>query len=126
LAGLTDIGMVGSMTESRHVMFSGYAKPPVDTCVTNKPLGIVVLIDTFSDEIVAADCTLVTEVARKFIADLLQGQSLKDGPTQIIEELVYRFQDVHCKTVIAAIRLINDKYIVYKKRNDVSPLIFPV
>ncbi|MDR3589295.1 MAG: DUF3870 domain-containing protein [Negativicutes bacterium] len=100
-------------------MFSGYAKPPVDTSVSNKPVGVIVLIDTITDEIVEADCTLVPEVSRRFIADLLIGQSLQDGPTRLIEELLHVFQDIHCRTIIAAIRIIYDKYLTHKKQENI-------
>jgi hypothetical protein len=107
------------MTETRYVMFSGYAKPPVDTSVSNKPVGVIVLIDTLTDEIVEADCTLVPEVSRKFIADFFEGQSLRAGPALIIEELIHIFQDIHCRTIIAAFRIIYDKYLTHKKQENI-------
>ena len=116
---------MGLMAETRYVMFSGYAKPPVDTSVSNKPVGVIVLIDTLTDEIVEADCTLVPEVSRKFIAEFLQGQSLQAGPTSVIEELLHIFQDIHCRTIIAAIRIIYDKYLTHKKLDNVFSPNFP-
>ena len=111
------------MTGDRQVMFSGYAKPPADTSVSNKPVGVIVLIDTFTDKIVEADCTLIPEVSRKFIADFLEGQSLETGPAEMIEELIYIFQDLHCRAIIAAIRIIYDKYVTYKKHEHIlSPI----
>ena len=57
----------------RHVLFSGYAKPPRGTCLTEKPIGVIVTINTDNDVIMAADCTLFPEVSRKFICELLVG-----------------------------------------------------
>ncbi|MDR3562888.1 MAG: DUF3870 domain-containing protein [Negativicutes bacterium] len=119
------IGVMGLVTENRYVMFSGYAKPPVDTCVSNKPVGVIVLIDTLTDVIVEADCTLVPEVSRQFVASLIQGQSIKLGPARIIDELVYVFQDLHCRAIIAALRIIYDKYTTYKKQESTFFPIYP-
>jgi hypothetical protein len=100
-----------------HVLFSGYAKPPTGTCLNDKPIGVIVTVNVTNELIMAADCTLFPEVSRKFISRLLVGQSLANGSADIVQEITNCYLDPHCRAIVAAIRIINEKYAYYKKQN---------
>ncbi|VBB05999.1 Hypothetical protein LUCI_1210 [Lucifera butyrica] len=102
---------------SNLVLFSGYAKLPTGITASEmyKVIGLVVLIDVDSGEIVEADCTLATRVARDHVSTALVGNSIKNGPDYLIHLIDRIYQGSAKKAVITAIRIIYDKYRSYKE-----------
>jgi len=101
--------------ENKLVLFSGYAKLPAGITASEmyKVIGVVVLIDVQTGEIVEADCTLATHVARKTVCAAIVGQSLKNGPDKILRQIDQLYQGSAKKAIITAIRIIYDKYRTY-------------
>ncbi|MCX7779360.1 MAG: DUF3870 domain-containing protein [Negativicutes bacterium] len=101
----------------QQVLFSGYAKLPTGITASEmyKVIGVVVLIDVDTGEIVEADCTLATHVARKHVSSALIGYSLKNGPDQILRVIDQIYQGSAKKAIITALRIIYDKYRSYKE-----------
>ena len=98
------------------VLFSGYAKLPAGITASEmyKVIGVIVIVNMETGEIVKADCTLATGVAREHVANTIVGYNLNRGPEplQVILETVY--QGSAKKAVTTAIRIIYDKYRSYK------------
>lgn len=101
---------------NKQILFSGYAKLPTGITASEmyKVIGLVVLIDVDTGEIVEADCTLATKVARKHVSETLVGQTVKNGPDHILRQIDQVYQGSAKKAVITALRIIYDKYRSYK------------
>lgn len=99
------------------VLFSGYAKLPTGITASEmyKVIGIVVLIDVETGEIVEADCTLATSLARKHVSAALIGHSIKNGPDKVLRYIDVIYQGSAKKAVITAMRIIYDKYRSFKE-----------
>lgn len=99
------------------VLFSGYAKLPIGITAGElyKIVGVVVTVDMQSGEIIEADCTLATELARHHIARALIGHGLEEGPEKIAAVVDHIYQGNAKKSIITAIRIIFDKYRSYKE-----------
>lgn len=100
----------------KQVLFSGYAKLPTGITASEmyKVIGLVVIIEVDTGEILEADCTLATQVARKCVAEVLVGQTLKNGPDQALRLIDQVYQGSAKKAIITALRIIYDKYRSYK------------
>ncbi len=73
----------------RKVFLSGYAKLPDNTTAQKlyNHLVLVVTAELPGGTILDADCTMATELARRFIRELLVGYDLHRGPDPLIELL---------------------------------------
>ena len=69
------------MRERNKVLLSGYAKLPTNITaeMVYEVLAVAVLFDRRSGIILEAEASMVTNIARKFIAGLLVGYNLNDG-----------------------------------------------
>lgn len=105
------------------VLFSGYAKLPIGITANEiyKVVGIVVLVKVATGEIVEADCTLATKLARRHIADSLVGYSLKDGVDALVHLIDRIYQGGAKKSLITTLRIIYDKYRSYTEEHHVHP-----
>ncbi|MDR3563533.1 MAG: DUF3870 domain-containing protein [Negativicutes bacterium] len=101
----------------RHVLFSGYAKLPTGITATElyRVVGLVILVDMETDNILEADCTLATEVARKHVTHTLVGQTLKNGPEPLVRLIDQVYQGSAKKAIITAIRISYDKFRSFKE-----------
>lgn len=94
------------------VLFSGYAKLPVGITASEmyKVIGVIIVIRVETGEIIEADCTLATNVAREYVSRLLLGQSLKNGPDTVLRIVDKRYQGSAKKAIMTSLRIIYDKY----------------
>lgn len=101
----------------KHVLFSGYAKLPTGITASEmyKVIGLILVIDIDTGEIIEADCTLATHVARRHVSEMLAGQSLKNGPDQALRLIDQVYQGSAKKAIITALRIIYDKYRSFKE-----------
>ena len=99
------------------VLFSGYAKLPAGITASEmyKVIGVIVLIDVETGEIMNADCTLATQVARNHVSSSLVGHSIQNGPDHLLRIIDQIYQGSAKKAIITAIRIIYDKYRSYKE-----------
>ncbi len=111
-------------TNLKRVLFSGYAKLPAGITASEmyKVIGLVVIIEVDTGEIMEADCTLATYVARKCVSEVLIGQSLENGPDQALRLLDQVYHGSAKKAIITALRIIYDKYRSYKDGTAPSSL----
>ncbi|MCI5498122.1 MAG: DUF3870 domain-containing protein [Clostridiales bacterium] len=73
----------------RKVFLSGYAKLPDNTTAQKlyNHLVLVVTAEVPDGTILDADCTMATELGRRFIRELLVGYDLRRGPEPLAELL---------------------------------------
>ena len=71
------------------VFLSGYAKLPDNTTAQKlyNHLVLVVTAESSTGTILDADCTMATELGRRFIRELLVGYALTRGPDPLVERL---------------------------------------
>lgn len=102
------------MTGDNVILFSGYAKLPGGTVAGEvyKVMGLVMLIDVVSGNIVEVDCTLSTRLAERFVVKNLTGKNIRN-----IESMIQLINDIYQgsakKAIITALRIISDKYARY-------------
>ena len=103
-------------------MFSGYAKLPLGITASElyKVIGVVVVIRVETGEIVEADCTLATDVARTFVSRTLIGQTLKHGPDAVLRVIDRLYQGSAKKAIMTSLRIIYDKYRNYVEEQTPS------
>ena len=94
------------------VLFSGYAKLPVGITASEmyKVIGVILVVRVDTGEIVEADCTLATSVARKYVSNTLLGHSLKNGPETVLRIIDKQYQGSAKKAIMTSLRIIYDKY----------------
>lgn len=98
------------------VLFSGYAKLPEGITATElyKVIGVVLVVDMKTGIIKEADCTLVTELTRKYVCKYMLGYDLNEGPDGLQAILDRQYQGSAKKAIYTAIRIIYDKYKSFK------------
>ncbi|OJV64012.1 MAG: hypothetical protein BGO41_07095 [Clostridiales bacterium 38-18] len=97
--------------ETNHIFLTGYAKLPQG--ITAKELYAViavgVVIDIKTSEIVDADCTLATALAKSVVKNLLVGSKLND-----LDKIEKGFKNHYYgsarKAILSAIKTCNEKY----------------
>ncbi len=94
------------------VLFSGYAKLPVGITASEmyKVIGVILVIRVETGEIVQADCTLATSVAREYVSCILLGHSMRNGPDSVLRIIDKRYQGSAKKAIMTSLRIIYDKY----------------
>lgn len=85
------------------------AKSMYDLCTVS------VEIEPNSDVIVRASCTLANEHGRAFISSLLVGYCLEQGIDDIVDEINNRYFGASKNAVIAAIKDLYRKYLLYRQ-----------
>ena len=104
-----------TMRERNTVLLSGYAKLPTNITaeMVYEVLAVAVLFDRRSGIILEAEASMVTNIARKFIAELLVGYNLNDGPDELMEDFETYYHGNAKRALETAIRMIFNKYQEY-------------
>jgi hypothetical protein len=104
-----------TMRERNTVLLSGYAKLPTNITaeMVFEMLAVAVLFDRRSGIILEAEASMVTNIARKFIAELLVGYNLNDGPDELMEDFETYYHGNAKRALETAIRMIFSKYQEY-------------
>ena len=98
------------------VLFSGYAKLPAHITSEEiyKVLVVVTLVDMGTGEIVEAECSVVTDVSKRFLAKLLVGHNMNNGLAPLLEKLDRTYLGHAKKAVATALKTIFAKYAEIK------------
>lgn len=114
------------MTEQKNnmILFTGYAKLPSNITAGElyKVVGVVVVVDMVRDVITEVDCTLATELARRYASEAMLGYDLKNGIEPLLHYIDQIYQGSAKKAIITALRVIYDKYRSYKEGSVNSAL----
>ncbi|NLB81842.1 MAG: DUF3870 domain-containing protein [Clostridiaceae bacterium] len=93
------------------ILITGYAKLPQGITAKELYSAIVlaVVVEKQSGIIVASECSLVTELAKKFVRDILVGSSLND-----LDEIEQKFKRHYYgsarKAILSAVKNCAEKY----------------
>jgi len=97
---------------SKQIFLTGYAKLPQGITATElySVICIGMLVDLQSGTIIDAECSLITNLAKKVFHDLVIGKDLKD--IEAIEaEFVQFYYGSAKKALISAMRTCSEKYL---------------
>lgn len=101
----------GDVMEQTNVLVTGYAKLPqgITAAELYSIVGVSLLVDRDSGNIVDVDCTLVTQVARDFVKSIVIGGNL-NALDSIEAEFERSYLGSAKKALISALRTCNEKY----------------
>jgi hypothetical protein len=105
--------------EPRETLFvTGYAKLPsgITAAELYKVVGLGLEVDASNGTVVAAECTLVTEVGRNFVARLLVGRSIDTDLAAMVQSIEGRYLGSAQKAIVTALRVCHDKYRAHRER----------
>lgn len=88
------------------VLVSGYARLP-DTVAGHaqfERLGVVLAVNAATGRIVAADTTLLTELAKQFFRALVEGLSAVDDVSEIVHRVQSRYAGQSGAALVTALR----------------------
>lgn len=94
------------------VLISGYAKLPANITSEEvyKTLVVVALVDIEFGTIVNAECSVVTDVAKNFIASMIIGYNLNDGPEKLIGRFDALYYGQAKKAIETSLKMIFSKF----------------
>ena len=100
------------------VLFSGYARIPSNTTAQKfyEEMALVVTVDMNTGVIREAECTVVTELAKTFVRDLIVGYNMNNS-IEPLTELVERHYQGHLRrALISSLRIIGTQYAEFKAK----------
>jgi hypothetical protein len=104
------------MHDPNAILLSGYAKLPSN--ITAEAvygfLAIAVVFDRRNGVILDAEASMVTELSKRFIHELLVGYNLNDGPEGLIEQFEEVYLGNSKKALETAIRSVFVKFQEYQ------------
>ena len=98
------------------IFFTAYARLPSNITAAKlyEVVAIGFEINPETDEIVASDCTLATQVARDFVTGLIVGYNLSNGIDGLTDRFEKRYHGSARKAIITALKIFFDKWLAYK------------
>ena len=106
------------MANDQTYFFTGYAKLPSGTTAgeINKVVGIGLEVEGGTGRIVDADCTLVTDVGRRFFRNLVLGYSLDTELSIMVAAIERRYHGNAQKALVSALKITQEKYRAFKQK----------
>jgi len=98
------------------VFFTGYAKLPSNITAAKlyEVVAVGVEVDPNTCIIVDCDCTLATNVARKFVRSLILGYNLGEGIEGLTDSFEKRYYGSARKALITSLRIMYEKWLAYR------------
>jgi len=100
------------------VLVTAYAPAPRGTTMyeVHRYAGVVMEIDLETNQIVNAEFTFITNLAKDFFVRLVQGYNLEDGIDQLAEKIRKRYYAPSVEAVIACLKVGFQRYFDLKKQ----------
>ena len=97
---------------TNNLFIAGYARLPQGMAAKHmfESMTITAEIEPKYGVILAADCTLITDLGKHFIRELLRGYSLNDGIEPIIQQIQASYKGKATSALIAALRDLDHQY----------------
>lgn len=96
----------------RVVLISGYARLP-DSVASHSQyqrLGVVLAVDSTDGRVVAADTTLLTDLAKDFFRALVEGASVTEDMSEIVQRVQTRYAGQSGAALTTALRRCLETY----------------
>lgn len=100
------------LRDPRVVLISGYARLP-DSVASHSQyqrLGVVLAVDSADGRIVAADTTLLTDLAKDFFRALVEGASVTEDIAEIVQRVQTRYAGQSGAALTTALRRCLETY----------------
>lgn len=96
----------------RTMCLSGHGKLPTGSAAKTAydTLAVTVEVDRRYGVVIDCDCTLVTEVGRSFVRQLMRGCSLRDDVPEIIRLVSAHFHGATRNALVAALKDLESEY----------------
>jgi hypothetical protein len=96
----------------KSVLVTGYSKVPAKTSAADiySVMGICMEIDVENGDILEADCTLVTDLSKDFVIDLLKGENINDI-SGLEERFRKGYQGSAKKALVTGMKICHDRYL---------------
>lgn len=103
------------MIDGNTLLLSGYAKLPANTTaeMVYNTLVLVVIIDKRTGVILDAEPSVVTELAKKYINDIMSGYDMNNGPEELLEIFEECYHGNAKRALETAMRMVFSKYRDY-------------
>lgn len=103
------------MQDRNTILLSGYAKLPANITAeaVYNVMAVAVCFDRRNGIIINAEASMVTELAKKFIFELLVGYNLNDGPEDLMESFEEFYYGNAKRAIETALRMVFSKYQDY-------------
>ncbi len=94
------------------VLFSGYARLPANTPAQKmyEELVLVAVVDMDTGVVHEADCTVATDLAKKFVCGLVVGYDMNRGIDPLLASAERRYQGHLRKALASCIKMIGAQY----------------
>jgi len=102
------------------IFLTGYAKLPSSTTAEKlyEVIAVGAEVDPETGEIIDSDCTLATDLGRRFFKKITVGYSLKSGIEPLLQSFEKRYHGSARKAIITAMKLMYDKWQNFEKENN--------
>lgn len=103
---------------AKTIFLAGHGKLPQGMAAKGPfdHMAIVVEVDEKYGVILNAQCTLVTDLAKNVVADILKGHSLRDGVEDIISEIKKVYHGAARNAIIASLKDLGRVYQKYQEQ----------
>ncbi|MGI6096533.1 MAG: DUF3870 domain-containing protein [Dethiobacteria bacterium] len=103
--------------EEKTILVTGYAKLPHNIAATHSKQGIILAleIDPQTSKVVDAECTVRTNLAQKFIRELIVGADLINGFDKLLVDIEKHYLGGANKAIITALKVVHSKYLSYRR-----------
>ena len=100
------------------VLISAYAKLPANTTAEEvyKVLALAVLVDLDTGIITEADCSMVTDLARRHVSGLICGYDLNRGIDGLLARFDHSYHGAAKRAVETALKSVGKKYEELQRR----------
>ena len=99
-----------------NILLSGYAKLPSNTAAQKMfdQLVVVAKVDFDTGTVLEADCSMATDLGRRFVAAMMTGYDLNKGPEELLQSINLRYYGHLKKALLTAVKEIFLHYFELK------------
>ena len=99
-----------------HILLAGYSKLPTNTAAQKmyEQLVVVADVDFESGIILDVDCSMATDLGKRFVLQMMKGYNLTDGPDALLEALNLHYYGHLKRALLNAVREICQQYLDLK------------
>ncbi len=103
-----------------HILLAGYAKLPSNTTASKMfdQLVVVADVDYESGVVLDVDCSMATDLGKRFVLTLMKGYNLNTGIDNLLEEINLKYYGHLKRALLTAVREIGQQYADLKKENN--------
>jgi hypothetical protein len=112
------------MNDKTTVLVSGYAQAPKGTGMSEvmKWMGVVLEIDCRTNQIVQADGTFITELARDFFRRHVVGFTMTDGLDKLVKIVDTHMQTPSKNALIVAVQAAFQRYVEVRQSGQCAAI----